>query len=193
MLAEAKPEHFSVYDVEQIGLSVGDSIRLTGGGKTIDGRHKLNNGAAYQVAGFTNEGNIILSNRWVIDKDFGQLTHGYVSTAYVAQGRTCDRVIVSQSAISYPATGPENFYVSVSRGRHSVAVFTDDKQGLSDAVRRSRPRLSATELARRPDGTLLQRMRRSLAKLQQAYLIAIKRAANDLSQVFDLKEPIHER
>ncbi len=32
-LAEAKPEHFSVYDAECIGLSVGDTIRLTGGGK----------------------------------------------------------------------------------------------------------------------------------------------------------------
>ncbi len=74
-LAEAKPEHFSVYDAECIGLSVGDTIRLTGGGKTIDGRHKLNNGATYQVAGFTEEGGIVLSNRWVIAKDFGQLTH----------------------------------------------------------------------------------------------------------------------
>ncbi len=35
-------------------------------------------------------------------------------------------------------------------------------------------------------------MRRSLAKLQQASLIAIKRAANDLTQALDFKEPIHE-
>lgn len=40
----------------------------------------------------------------------------------------------------------EQFYVSVSRGRQAVSIYTDDKEQLSDAFSQSVERTSATEL-----------------------------------------------
>lgn len=44
------------------------------------------------------------------------------------------------------AVNRQQFYVSVSRGRESVKLYTDDKQAMLDAVRTRGERLSATEL-----------------------------------------------
>jgi hypothetical protein len=36
--------------------------------------------------GFTRRGDIIVDHGWVIDRDFGHLTHGYVLTSHASQG-----------------------------------------------------------------------------------------------------------
>jgi ATP-dependent exoDNAse (exonuclease V) alpha subunit len=60
--------------------------------------------------------------------------------------KTVDRVFVGQSAESLAASSREQFYVSVSRAKQSVTIYTDNKHDLLDAVSRSDARLSATEL-----------------------------------------------
>ena len=67
-------------------------------------------------------------------------------TSHSSQGKTVDRVFVGQSSESFPASSREQFYVSASRARESVTIYTDNKQDLLDAVSRSDERLSATEL-----------------------------------------------
>ena len=57
-----------------------------------DGKHRLNNGAVYQVKGFTKTGDLKLTNGWIIGKDYGNLAHGYCQTSHVAQSKTVDRV-----------------------------------------------------------------------------------------------------
>ena len=69
-----------------------------------------------------------------------------MSTAQAAQGGAAQRVLIAQSAMSYPATSRENFYVAVTRGRKSVTIYTDDKQELAAAVARSQPRRFASDL-----------------------------------------------
>ena len=76
-LKEAKPKHFNVFTESTIDLAAGDTIRMTGIGKTLDGKHKLSNGAVYRIAKFTRDGNLVLSNGWKIDRDLGQIAHGY--------------------------------------------------------------------------------------------------------------------
>ena len=49
-------------------------------------------------------------------------------------------------ALHLPAANTAQFYVSASRGRKSVSVFTDDKQALREAVQKTDKRLSATEV-----------------------------------------------
>jgi hypothetical protein len=46
----------------------------------------------------------------------------------------------------FPASNIRQWYVSKSRGRHSVTVYTDDKLALLDAVNRSDERMAATDL-----------------------------------------------
>ena len=57
-----------------------------------------------------------------------------------------DRVLIAQSSASFPASSQEQFYVSASRGREGVRVYTDDKEALKERIARSGQRGSATEL-----------------------------------------------
>lgn len=146
---------FQVYEPYRLGLAAGDTIRITQNGKTQEGK-KLNNGALYQVKRFTRDGNIVLNNGWVIGKEFSHVAHGYCATSHASQGKTVDRVFIAQSAESFPASSQEQFYVSVSRGREEVRIYTDDKEALKERVKESGLRASATELV---EGTVTARIK----------------------------------
>ena len=137
---------FQVYRTSQLSLSAGDVVRITQNGQTADKQHKLNNGALYRVRGFNKSGDIVLQNGWTVSKDFGHLAHGYVVTSHASQGKTVDRVFVGQSSNSFPASSREQFYVSASRARESVTVYTDDRLALREAISHSDERLSAMDL-----------------------------------------------
>ena len=137
---------FEVFRNKTIQLAPGDIIRITKNGRSADGQHKLNNGALYNVKRFDSDGNLVLDNGWTVGRDFGHLAYGYCVTSHNSQGKTVDRVFVGQSSESFPASSREQFYVSASRARQSVTIYTDNKQDLLDAVSRSDERLTATEL-----------------------------------------------
>lgn len=142
------PERFDIFGASKIAVAKGDTVRVTRGGTTADGAHRLEGGSTYRVAGFTRGGDIALDNGWTISKDFGFLDQGYVVTSHASQGRTVDRVLIAQSSDSFAASSREQFYVSVSRARERATVFTDDRSRLLDAVRQTDERMSATELMR---------------------------------------------
>jgi hypothetical protein len=146
-------ERFQVYRPAELDLAAGDLVRITQNGYTTEttrtgksAKARLNNGAVYQVEGFTREGDIRLTNGFLVPKDYGHLAYGYASTSHAAQGKTVDRVFVAMGQDALAAVNREQFYVSVSRGRESVKLYTDDKEAMLDAVRSSGQRLSATEL-----------------------------------------------
>ena len=134
---------FQMFHATTLNLSAGDMLRITRNGHR---KHRLDNGAIYQVKGFSKRGDIVLANGWVIDKNFGHLAYGYVVTSHASQGRDVKRVFVGQSSQSFAASSREQFYVSASRGEEQVIVYTDDKKALLEAVSESDERLSATEL-----------------------------------------------
>lgn len=141
----SQADHFNPYSRKQLAIANGEKIRITGNGKTLEGKH-LFNGGLYQVKGFDQEGNLKLSNGSTLSKDYGHFTHGYVTTSHSSQGKTVDKVIISQSSMSFRASSLEQFYVSVSRGRNAVSIYTDDKAGLKAAVTKSGERTAAIEL-----------------------------------------------
>lgn len=63
------------------------------------------------------------------------LDHAYATTAYSAQGLTCDRVFYNSESYSR-TTAHETYYVGISRQRHEVMVFADNIQKLPRAVNR---------------------------------------------------------
>jgi len=138
---------FQVYIEKAVPLAVGDSLRITKNGKAKN-RKKLDNGTITRIVAFTNDGGLELENGAMVPAQFGHLTHGYVVTSHSSQGKTVDRVLIAQSSESFVASGREQFYVSASRARESVTVYTDDKSGLRRAIDRSASAMSATELAR---------------------------------------------
>ena len=136
---------FQAFHASSLNLAAGDTVRITQNGRTADGKHRLNNGSLYRIERFDAGGNILLENGWTVAKDFGHLQHGYCITSYASQGKTVDRVFVGQSSQSSPASSAEQFYVSASRAKEQVILYTDDKAALMEAVQRSDERISATE------------------------------------------------
>ena len=155
-------ERYEVYRPVALALAAGDRIRITAGGKTKDGRHRLNNGSLLNVEGFTRNGDIIVDHGWIIDRDFGHFTHGYCTTSHASQGATVDKVFVAIASESLPATNQRTAYVALTRGKEQAVVFTDDRAGLFKAVGRPDQPLSATELSEsaQPEPDLVERLKR---------------------------------
>jgi conjugative relaxase-like TrwC/TraI family protein len=146
----SKARNFNVFESRKIEISTGDKIRITGNGKDTKGKH-LFNGTTYNIAGFDKQGNIKLSNGSMLPANYGHWNFGYVMTSHASQGKTTDKIIISQSSLSGRASSIEQFYVSVSRGKQAVSIYTDDKAELMQAVSHSTQRVSATELFARND------------------------------------------
>jgi len=140
-------KRFEVYRPTQFALAVGDRVRVTAGGKTKDGKHRLSNGSLLTVQGFTAGGDIVVDHGWVIGRDFGHLTHGYVVTSHASQGVTVDKVFVGVSTQSFPATYQRTAYVAITRGKEQAQIFTDDRKELLKAISRPDEPLSATDLS----------------------------------------------
>ncbi len=147
-----KPEYFDVYTMHELCLTQGDKIRITKNSYDRAGT-RLDNGKVLEVKGFDRSGNIKATSenqqngiKILLDKDFGNINHGYVMTSHASQGKTVDQVFITQPSATFPATNMKQFYVSVSRGRESVKIYTDSKEDLLDHIQQSGDRLSATEL-----------------------------------------------
>jgi conjugative relaxase-like TrwC/TraI family protein len=150
-LQEAKK--FQVFTPGEAAFAIGDKVRLTLGGYARESqglfgkrKNKVNNGQIYEIEGFARNGDFKLDNGYVLPKDYGNITHGYVVTSHASQGKTVDQVLVAMGNESLSAASREQFYVSVSRGREAVRLYTDDKAAMMEAVQQSGARLSATEL-----------------------------------------------
>ena len=62
------------------------------------------------------------------------------------RGKTVDEVFISQPASTFAATDAKQFYVSVSRGKEAVSIYTDDKEALLEYASEMGDRQSASEL-----------------------------------------------
>ncbi|WP_242675508.1 MobF family relaxase [Niastella koreensis] len=144
-----KTQDFDVYHKADINLSKGDAITITRNGFD-EKNNRLNNGQILEVVGFA-KGRILARNpisktKYVLQDDFGHLAHAYCVTSHASQGKTVDEVFIAQPAATFLATDMKQFYVSVSRARDQVHIYTDDKEALLDHVSSSGDRQSATEL-----------------------------------------------
>lgn len=140
---------FEVYQQREILLSPGDYIRITQNGGTKYNHHRLRNGSHYHVKQIKKNGDVILNNGWLLDQNFAHIKHGYVATSHASQGKTVDRILIGQSSESFGrASTLEQFYVSLSRGKHDVSIYTDNKDELKQQLSKSNTRMSATELMR---------------------------------------------
>jgi len=151
---------FNIYTAKSIELQKGDRIRISEGGSTLD-KHRLNTGSLYNIKDFDRHGNIKLTNGWLLGKDSGNITHGYVTTSHSSQGKTVDEVFIAQSADSFPASNAKQFYVSASRGKQDIHIYTDDKVELLKNVEESGQRMSATQMLKESQGLKSQGLDRS--------------------------------
>jgi ATP-dependent exoDNAse (exonuclease V) alpha subunit len=124
----------SVYHLNESELSVGDQVRIT----RNDAQHDLVNGQLAQIVGIEADTvTLETGNRQIIlptDQPL-HLDYAYTTTAHRAQGLTCDRVLYNAESFSR-TTAQDTYYVSISRERHEVVVFTDDADKLPERVDR---------------------------------------------------------
>src|SRR5208283_5832043 len=77
------------------------------------------------------------------------IDHGYASTSHSSQGATVDRIVVNIDTLrSAELVNRKQFYVSISRARDGVTIYTDDREALLHAVNRDREKSVALDQAR---------------------------------------------
>ena len=166
---------FNLYRQDSIQIAQGDQIRLTQNIHDTQG-YRLNNGSYHTIGTIHHDGSITTDSGHRLKPDEQHLTHGFVSTSYASQGKTVDQVLISQSSESFGmASSREQFYVSASRGRKDIQLFTDDQQRLMQEVAKIGERTFAIELTNREQGfwkrhaqQMMQRARESYAQMEEA-------------------------
>lgn len=149
-LPEKAEAYFDVFDASEIKLSKGDAVRITKNAFDLN-QKRIDNGTSLIVSRVDKKGNIILSNKvaktkFELPNQFGHIAHDYCVTSHSSQGKTVDEVFIAQPSSTFEASNLKQFYVSVSRGREKVHIYTDDKEVLLENVSELGNRQSALEL-----------------------------------------------
>ncbi len=129
----------------EIPVTQGDRLHLKANRKLASGA-RVTNGELVAVKSVHTNGNIELTDGRVLDKSFREFLPGYAVTSYGSQGKTVDYVLFSDSTVK-AATNAQQWYVTISRGRRGVRIFTPDKEQLRENLARSGHRPLALEFA----------------------------------------------
>jgi conjugative relaxase-like TrwC/TraI family protein len=157
-LPSGRSGSYDVFQRREIGLSKGDTVRLTRNGFDEEKR-RLNNGQVLEVLAVRKNGHVLLRHptsktTYALKQDYGHLAHAHCITSHAAQGQTVDEVFIAQPAATFPATDARQVYVSVSRARDRVRIYTDDKETLLEHATELGERQSALELVSKRNHTL---------------------------------------
>lgn len=142
------PSHasmMSLYKREALSLAKGEEVTLTRNDKALD----VHRGEKFKVVDVSDQavrlegqaGKVIELSR---SKDL-HMRYSYVSTVHSAQGATNDRVLIEANTKSMTANKAV-FYVAISRPRHELTIFTNDKKSLDRAMAREPKKFAALEL-----------------------------------------------
>jgi conjugative relaxase-like TrwC/TraI family protein len=137
---------FDVGEARELKVAAGDWLLL----QANHGKEFIN-GERVQVREIQN-GRIALADGRTLPAGFNTFTHGYAVTSHSSQSKTVDDVLLVASSKSFAAVNREQFYVSISRGRERVHIFTDDADLLARRVTDSHSRKAAVELQALRDG-----------------------------------------
>src|ERR1043166_3304069 len=138
-------DRISVCLPRECEVSTGDRLHLKANRKLVSGG-RVTNGDLVTVKSVRPDGGMELTDGRILDSSFREFLPGYAVTSYGSQGRTVDYVLFSDSSIK-AATNAQQWYVTISRGRRGIRIFTPDKEQLRDNVTRSGHRPLALELA----------------------------------------------
>ena len=136
-----------MFEPGTVELAVGDQVRAT---KNIGA---CKNNQLYRVVEISN-GHIGLvpcrggEKQVRVSTDRAMhIDQGIAVTSHASQGKTVDQVIASAPVSSFAHVNQAQFYVSMSRARQAMHLFTDGKDALREAVCRTAERLSPSEIS----------------------------------------------
>lgn len=176
-------DRFHVYERDELAVGIGERIRITQNGKTNG--HRVTNGNLYTVIGFDAHGGIKLEGGMTLEKDWRHLTHGYAVSSHTSQGKSVDEVLLAMGDDSLIASNLEQFYVSVSRGRHGLHIYTHDREALLEVVQVSGRRMTALEM--------LDRQPREQAEPEPSPLPIKTRLGQDATPRRKVAEPLRRK
>lgn len=159
-------DRFVVAREVPLEIAPGDRLQLKFNGRSTEGV-ALNNGELVTVKSFRRGGGLLVEDTTgrikTLKPDQRLLNRGYAVTSYASQGKTVDTVLFADAA-SRAASNDQQWYVTISRGRKRVIVFTPDKEALRLAAHRAGARPLALEVSPLPSSN----SRRALAWVQRA-------------------------
>lgn len=141
--------HVAVHRAEQREVAVGDRIRFTAndyGLGVVNGQ----SGTVESINHVTGELKVNVGSERALTLDMNRplrVDHAYCTTVHAAQGQTCDRVLVDAD-VSGAMANQSLYYVAISRARHAVTLYTDDKELLPRAMSRLDIKQAALDLHR---------------------------------------------
>jgi hypothetical protein len=134
---------FNVFKTESIPLAVGDQIRIT---KNFQSQGKKFRNNELQTVTGIEDGKLIVEKGEIVPRGGLHIDQGFVVTSHASQGKTVDHVIVSVPVSSFSQANEAQFYVSMSRARSAMHLFTDSNVALREAVTKPSSRVSPWEL-----------------------------------------------
>lgn len=133
---------FDVQLARELPVSVGERLLVEANDKPA----KLKNGDVVEVAGFGDDGSVLLKDGRQMPLSFRQFTYGYATTSHASQGKTVDRGILVMGDTSIAFGNLKQAYVSNSRFRESQMIYTTDLKAAREAMGRYGDRLLVSEV-----------------------------------------------
>ena len=131
----------------------GDRLQLKFNGRSVDGKQLLN-GELVTVSKIFKNGHLSVVDDRGIRKTLApnqRLANlGYAVTSYASQGKTVDTVLFSDSQ-NQAATNRKQWYVTISRARRKIKIYTADKETLRENLLRNGEQLLAMDLKARAE------------------------------------------
>jgi conjugative relaxase-like TrwC/TraI family protein len=124
------------YEQESRSLAIGERIRWTRNDRSGHRR----NGDVGRVVSVNGDRVVAMmeGNKHEFDaSSWRHWEHAYASTVHAAQGQTADAVLIHVDSERSQLVGHESWYVSISRARDGVRIFTDDKERLPKVIQKS--------------------------------------------------------
>ena len=133
--------------VEQIELSSGERIRITGNDLKTEG---ITNGMRGEVMESKHDSlKIRLDSGKTFDLKPGlrpvEIDHGYAQTGHSAQGLGAQNIVLDLPSNSQ-TLNQRSFYTNLTRTRDQVVAFTDDREKLTGAVSREKDKTMAHDV-----------------------------------------------
>ncbi len=133
----------AVYQVQSIPVATGDRLRWTKNDRTTG----IRNGQTFVVQRIASDGTAQICDqegktRPINLNHYPFLDYAWVSTTYSSQGKTGDRVMALLDGIT---THRESFYVTVSRAKHQLTLYTADLAELMQLTQKSHAKANVSD------------------------------------------------
>lgn len=130
--------HAQAFAPQPMDLKTGDAIRFTRNDREA-GRINGGRGEVIAVDQQTRTATIQTAHgrTETLNLDSARdrhIAHAYVDTAFAAQGRTADHVIIHADSKATNLVDQKSFYVGISRAKESATIFTNDRGKLVSAI-----------------------------------------------------------